>query len=469
MDGTLFAKIWDAHVVRELGDGWSLLHVDRHLLHDLSGGPALAALAERGLAVHDPALVAATPDHAVSSRPGRDGTTYVPGARLWAQLRDRSAAAGVRLYDVGERGQGIVHVMGPELGIVLPGLTVVCGDSHTCTNGGVGALAFGIGSSESTHALATQTLRLQRPKTLRIRCDGALAPGVTAKDLALHIIGKLGADAGTGYAVEYAGAAVEALDVEARLTLCNLTVELGARFGIVAPDERTIAWLRGRPQAPQGDAFDKAAAHWRTLRSDAGAVFDREEAIDASAVVPTITWGTSPEHAIAIDARIPDPAAAPSAEDGAAWSAALAYMGLEGGAPLAGTPVDWVFIGSCTNSRLSDLRAAAAIARGRRVAPHVTAWVVPGSENVKRAAEAEGLRAIFEDAGFAWREPGCSMCVAANGEQVPPKARCVSTSNRNFVGRQGPQARTHLASPAMAVAAAVTGRITDVRDLVAAA
>ena len=468
MGRTLFDRIWDAHVVRQLGEGWSLLHVDRHLLHDLSGGPALAELAARGLPVHDPALVAATPDHAVSSRPGRDGTTYVPGGKLWAQLRDRSAAAGVRLYDVGQPGQGIVHVMGPELGIVLPGLTVVCGDSHTCTNGGVGALAFGIGSSESTHALATQTLRLQRPKTMRIRCDGELGAGVTAKDLALHIIGRLGAAAGTGYAIEYAGSAVQALEVEARLTLCNLTVELGARFGIVAPDEKTIAWLRGRPQAPQGDAFEQAAAHWRTLQSDADAVFDREETIDASAVVPTMTWGTSPEHAIAVDARIPDPASAANAEDRDAWTAALAYMGLEGGAPLAGTPVDWVFIGSCTNSRLSDLRAAAAIARGRHVAPNVTAWVVPGSENVKRAAEAEGLHTVFENAGFAWREPGCSMCVAANGEQVPPQARCVSTSNRNFVGRQGPQARTHLASPAMAVAAAVTGRITDVRTLVAA-
>jgi 3-isopropylmalate/(R)-2-methylmalate dehydratase large subunit len=466
MGRSLFAKLWDAHVVKELGEGWSLLHVDRHLLHDLSGGPALAEVAARGLPVHDPALVSATPDHAISSRPGRDGTTYVPGGRLWAQLRDRSAAAGVRLYDVGQPGQGIVHVMGPELGIVLPGLSVVCGDSHTCTNGGIGALAFGIGSSESTHALATQTLRLQRPKTMRIRCEGRLPEGVTAKDLALHIIGTLGAAAGTGYAIEYAGSAVEALEVEARLTLCNLTVELGARFGLIAPDEKTIGWLQDRPEAPAGAAFERAAAHWRTLRSDADAVFDREEAIDASRVPPTVTWGTSPEHAIAIDARIPEPGAAARAEDGLAWQAALDYMGLEGGAALAGTLVDWVFIGSCTNSRLSDLRAAAAVVRGRHVAPHVTAWVVPGSENVKRAAEAEGLDAVFEAAGFAWREPGCSMCVADNGEQVPPKARCVSTSNRNFVGRQGPQARTHLASPAMAAAAAVTGRITDVRELV---
>ena len=464
MARTLFAKLWDAHVVRELADGWALLHIDRHLLHDLSGPPALAEVTARGLALHDPELAVATPDHAVSSRPGRNGLTYAPGGKLWSALRERSAAAGVRLYDVGQPGQGIVHVMGPELGIVLPGLTVICGDSHTCTNGGLGALAFGVGSSESTHALATQTLRQQRPKTMRIRCDGVLAAGVTAKDLALHIIGRLGAAAGTGYAIEFAGAAVEALEVEARLTLCNLTVELGARFGFVAPDEKTIAWLRGRPLAPAGEAFDAAATYWRTLHSDADAVFDREEAIDAARVPPTITWGTSPEHAIAIDARVPDPAAQ-HGEARDAYGAALDYMGLAANEPIAGTPVDWVFIGSCANSRLSDLRAAAQIARGRHVAAGVTAWVVPGSENVKRAAEAEGLKDVFEAAGFAWREPGCSMCVAANGEQVPPKARCVSTSNRNFVGRQGPNARTHLASPAMAAAAAVTGRITDVRSL----
>ncbi|AOZ02781.1 3-isopropylmalate dehydratase [Cupriavidus sp. USMAHM13] len=460
---TLFDKLWDAHVVRELGDGWALLHIDRHLLHDLSGPPALAEVAARGLPLHDPALVFATPDHAVSSQPGRDGTTYLPGARLWSALRERAAAAGVTLFDLGEPGQGIVHVSGPELGIVLPGLTVVCGDSHTCTNGGVGALAFGVGSSESTHALATQTLRLQKPRRMRIRCEGALAPGVSAKDLALHLIARFGAAAGAGHAIEFAGSAVRALEVEARLTLCNLAVELGARFALIAPDERTIDWLRGRPYAPAGAAFEQAAAAWRTLASDADAVFDRDECIDAAEVVPTITWGTSPEHAIAVDARIPVPAAAGAAAQ--AYADALAYMGLEPGAPIAGTPVDWVFIGSCANSRLSDLRAAAAVLRGCRVAPGVTAWVVPGSVAVKAAAEAEGLREVFESAGFSWREPGCSMCVAANGEQVPPGQRSVSTSNRNFVGRQGPGARTHLASPAMAAAAAVTGRITDVRSL----
>ena len=462
---TLFDKLWDAHVIRELGDGWALLHIDRHLLHDLSGPPALNDVRTRGMALHDPGLVFATPDHAVSSQPGRMATTFPLGGRLHAGLKQLTGAMGVQLFDLGEPGQGIVHVMGPEMGIVLPGLTVICGDSHTCTNGGLGAMAFGVGSSESTHALATQTLRQQKPRRMRIRCDGRLAAGVTAKDLALHLIGRLGAAAGVGYAIEFAGPAVEALDVEGRLTLCNLSVELGARFGMVAPDETTIDWLRGRPYAPQGEAFEAAAAHWRTLASDADAAFDREESIDATAVAPTITWGTSPEHAIAIDGAVPDPARAATATDREAWGAALDYMGLRANAPIAGTAVDWVFIGSCANSRLADLRAAAEVARGRRVAEGVRAWVVPGSENVKRAAEAEGLHELFVAAGFEWREPGCSMCVAANGEQVPPQQRSVSTSNRNFVGRQGPGARTHLASPAMAAAAAVIGRITDVRNL----
>lgn len=465
MPRTLFDKLWDAHVVRELGNGWALLHIDRHLLHDLSGPPAMAEVAARGLPLHNPELDFATPDHAASSQPGRVPGTFPLGGRLHGALRDLSAKSGVRFYDLGQPGQGIVHVMGPELGIVLPGLTVICGDSHTCTNGGLGALAFGVGSSESTHALATQTLRQQKPRRMRIRCDGVLGAGVTAKDLALHLIGRLGAAAGVGYAIEFAGEAVRALDVEARLTLCNLTVELGARFGLIAPDARTVDWVRGRPFAPTGAAFDDAAAYWLSLASDEGAEYDREETIDAAAVAPTVTWGTSPEDAIAIDGTVPDPAQAADDASRSAIEAALDYMGLAPRATIAGTPVDWVFIGSCANSRLTDLRAAADVARGRHVADGVTAWVVPGSENVKRAAEAEGLREVFEAAGFQWREPGCSMCVAANGEQVPPQARCVSTSNRNFVGRQGPGARTHLASPAMAAAAAVTGRITDVRTL----
>ncbi len=462
---TMFDKIWDAHTVADLGDGWSLLHVDRHLLHDLSGGRALEDVLERRLVVRNPQLAFATPDHAVSSAPDRERHGFPAGERLRAGLREKAQATGVRFFDIGHDGQGIVHVMGPELGIVLPGLTVICGDSHTCTNGGLGALAFGVGSSELTHALATQTLRQRRPKRMRVRFDGQPGPGVTPKDLALHLIGRVGASAGTGYAVEYAGAAVRAMGIEGRMTICNLSIEMGAKIGMAAPDDKTFEYVAGRRFAPSGALFDGAVAQWRTLATDDGALFDREEAVDAAAVPPTVTWGTSPEHAVAIDGAIPDPADAADPAQREAWQAALDYMGLTPGERIAGTKVDWVFVGSCSNSRLSDLRDAAAIARGRRVAEGVTAWVVPGSERVKRDAEAEGLDRVFRDAGFAWREPGCSMCVAANGERVPPGQRAVSTSNRNFVGRQGPGARTHLASPAMAVAAAVTGAISDVRRI----
>ncbi len=465
MPQTMFDKLWTSHVVADLGDGWALLHIDRHLLHDLSGGRALEEVDERSLRVRNPELTFATPDHAISSAPGRTAATFAPGEKLFTGLRDRSAEHAIRFFDLGQDGQGIVHVMAPELGIVLPGVTLICGDSHTCTNGGMGALAFGVGSSELVHALATQTLRQRRPRTMRVLFEGATGPGVTPKDMILHVIGQVGAAAGTGYAVEYAGEAVQALPLEGRLTLCNLSIELGAKMGFVASDETTYDYLRGRRYAPKGAAFDAAVAYWRTLATDEGAVFDREVRIDAAAIAPTITWGTSPEHAIGIGERIPDPEHAPDPAHREAWRSALDYMGLEPGQKIAGTKVDWVFVGSCTNSRISDLRAAAAVARGRHVAPGVTAWVVPGSERIKRDAESEGLDQIFRDAGFAWRESGCSMCVAANGERVPPGARSVSTSNRNFVGRQGPGARTHLASPAMAVAAAVTGEITDVRSL----
>jgi 3-isopropylmalate/(R)-2-methylmalate dehydratase large subunit len=461
----MFDKIWDRHVVADLGEGWALLHIDRHLLHDLSGGRALESLTARGLTARNPELAFATPDHAVSSAPGRTAASYPPGAVLHEGLRTMTAANGIAFFDLGQDGQGIVHVMAPELGIVLPGVTLICGDSHTCTNGALGALAFGVGSSELTHALATQTLRQRKPGRMRVRFEGACGPHVGPKDLILHAIGELGAKAGTGYAVEYAGAAVRAMTVEERLTLCNLSIEMGAKMGMIAPDDATYAYLEGRRYAPKGAAFDAAVAQWRMLPSDDDAVFDREAVIDAASVAPTVTWGTSPEHAMRVDGLVPDPDAAADEAGRAAWQAALDYMGLAPGQPIAGTPVDWVFIGSCTNSRLSDLRQAAAVAAGKRVAPGVTAWVVPGSERVKRAAEAEGLDRLFRDAGFAWREPGCSMCVAANGERVPPGQRSVSTSNRNFVGRQGPGARTHLASPAMAAAAALTGAITDVRAL----
>jgi 3-isopropylmalate/(R)-2-methylmalate dehydratase large subunit len=461
---TLFEKIWRAHEVRDLGGGWSLLHIDRTLLHDLSV-PQMEAVAARGLAFASPELLFATPDHTVSSAPGRTGETYPVGARFVNGLRQASALNGVRLFDLDGGGQGIVHVIGPELGLVLPGLTVICGDSHTCTNGALGALALGIGTSEGVHALATSTLRLRRLRQMRLVLNGALGQGVSAKDVILHIIGKLGVAAGVEHAVEFAGSAVRAMGVEARLTLCNLSVELGARSGIIAPDETVFDYLRGRRFAPAGKAFETALATWRKLHSDDGAVFDRDETFDVATIEPTITWGTSPEHAIAIGGAVPDPAREPHLGQRGALEAALAYMGLNPGQPIAGVKIDRVFIGSCANSRLSDLRTAAQLARGRRVASGVSAWVVPGSEAVKRAAEAEGLDRIFLDAGFAWREPGCSMCVAANGEQAPPGARVVSTSNRNFVGRQGPDARTHLASPAMAVAAAVTGELFDVRRL----
>ncbi len=465
MPQTLFDKIWDAHIVRDLGDGWALLHIDRHLLHDLSGSAALRSVKRRGLKVRNPELVFATPDHAVSSAPGRTGTTFPVGARLWSDLKTLSAEAGIRMFDLGEDGQGIVHVMGPELGLVLPGITLVCGDSHTCTNGALGALAFGIGSSESSHVLATQTLRQRKPKRMRIRLGGKLGHGVVAKDLILHLIGKLGAAAGVEHAIEYAGLTIRGLSIEERLTICNLSVEMGAKSGMIAPDETTFAYVADKPFAPEGAVLERAIAAWRKLTSDDDASFDRDEQVDVSNVAPTITWGTSPQHAIGVDQAIPDPARENDATARDNMQAALDYMGLQPGRPIAGTKVDRVFIGSCTNSRISDLRAAAAIARNRRVADGVTAWVVPGSLRVKRAAEAEGLDHIFRVAGFEWREPGCSMCVGANGELVAPGARCVSTTNRNFVGRQGPGARTHLASPAMAVAAAVTGAISDVRRL----
>ena len=465
MAKTLFEKIWDAHVIQDLGDGWALLHIDRHLLHDLSGPPALAEIAKRGLSVRNPELTFAVPDHAVSSIPGRTAGSFDLGARLHSSLKKQAESSGIRFFDLGEKGQGIVHVMGPELGLVLPGATLICGDSHTCTNGALGALAFGVGSSESTHALATQTLRQQKPRLMRVRFEGELGAGVAPKDIILHLIGKIGAAAASGCAIEYAGSAIQAMPIEGRLTICNLSVELGAKYGLIAPDNTTFAYLSGRPYAPQGAALDQAIAYWRTLFTDDDAQFDREVVIDTADVAPTITWGVSPEHTIPIDGAVPVPATQSDPETRKAFAAALDYMGLEAGQPIAGAKVDWVFIGSCANSRLSDLRAAAALARGRHVAPGVTAWVVPGSEQVKRDSEAEGLDKIFRDAGFEWREPGCSLCVAANGERVPPGARAVSTSNRNFVGRQGPGARTHLASPAMAVAAAVTGKLSDVRKL----
>ncbi len=456
---TLFDKLWDSHVIVDLGDGAALLHVDRHLVHDLGGAPAFAELERRGLPVRNPELTFSTPDHVVSSAPGRTGSPHRWADDLIAALRDGSRKRGIRLFDVNQPGHGIVHVIGPELGLTLPGSLVLCGDSHTSTHGAVGALAWGTGTSEIIHVLATQTIVQKRPRRMRITISGGLQPGVEAKDLILAIIARLGASCGTGYAIEYAGPVVERMAMAGRLTLCNMSIEMGARMGMIAPDEVTFEWLKGRRYAPQGALWDKALASWRRLATDPGARFDREEQIDAGAVRPQITWGTSPEQAIALDQRVPDPAQAASADAAASIAQALAYMGLQPGQPIAGTPIDRVFIGSCTNSRLEDLRAAAAALRGRRVAPHVTAWVVPGSEEVRRAAQREGLDQVFTAAGFEWRSPGCSLCVGANAETVAPGQRCVSTSNRNFVGRQGPGARTHLASPVVAAACAIAGSI----------
>lgn len=458
---TLFDKIWRAHVVEELDEGWALLHIDRQLLHDMSGSRSLQEMETRSLLAAQPQLSFATPDHTVSSAPGRSSET----TPLCGRLEDGARRHGIRFFPLGVSGQGIVHVMGPELGIVQPGATVICGDSHTCTNGALGAIAFGVGSSELTHALATQVLMQRKPRNLRIRFDGCLPPHVTAKDMILQAIGKLGAAAGTGYAAEYAGPVVEALSVEARMTLCNLSIEMGARFGLVAPDEKVFTYLAGRRFSPAAAIFDQAVAHWRTLRTDSGASFDHEEVIDVAGLAPQVTWGTSPEQETAVDSIVPfdDEEADPSRRE--AWRDARAYMGLEAGARLAGQRIDRVFIGSCANSRLEDLRTAAVLLGRAHVAPHVEAWVVPGSEDVSRAARAEGLDEAFRTAGFEWREPGCSMCVAANGETAAPGQRVVSTSNRNFVGRQGPGVRTHLASPATAVASALAGEIADPRQL----
>jgi len=462
---TLFDKVWDEHVVERLAAGIDLLHVDRHLLHDLGGGDAMAAVLRAGRTVRNPELAFATPDHVVETRPGRTGGIAPWADEVVERLREQTRRAGVRLYDLGREGQGIVHVIAPELGLSLPGLTIVCGDSHTCTHGALGALAFGIGSSEVQHVLATQTLPQRRPRTMRVHFEGALPPGVGAKDMILALIGRIGTAGGTGYAIEFTGAAVRALELEARMTLCNLSIECGAKVGMVAPDEATFAWIDGRPHAPQGALWHEAVAQWRTLASDAGARYDADVRIACAGLAPHVTWGTSPEHVVAIDQAVPSPVDAPDETRREAWSAALAYMGLEPGQRIQGTRIDRVFIGSCTNSRLPDLRRAARMVQGRRVADHVEAWVVPGSVRTKREAEAEGLDRIFLAAGFQWREPGCSLCVGANGELVAPGQRCVSTSNRNFVGRQGPGARTHLASPEMAAAAAIAGELVDIRSL----
>jgi 3-isopropylmalate/(R)-2-methylmalate dehydratase large subunit len=457
----MLEKIWARHVVAEGPGGHVLLYVDRHLLHEGSTH-AFARLASAGRRVRRPDLAFATADHYVLTSPGPLATD--PEIRSMVDtLARHTADQGVTFFGPGDPRRGIVHVIGPEQGLTLPGLTLVCGDSHTSTHGAFGALAFGIGSTEVEHVLATQTLWQTKPRAMRILVDGHLGFGVTAKDVILTVIATIGAGGGTGHVIEYAGSAIRDMSMEQRMTICNMSIEAGARAGMIAPDETTFAYLEGRPFAPSGDLWKRAVDDWRTLPTDRQAVFDREVRLDAAEVAPTVTWGTSPQDALPITGLVPDPAAISDPSRRQAMERALAYMGLTPGIPLAGIPVDRVFIGSCTNSRLEDLRVVARVVRGRRAV--VPAWVVPGSGQVKQAAEAEGLDRIFREAGFEWREAGCSMCVGMNGEVAREGERVASTSNRNFEGRQGKGARTHLMSPTMAAAAAVSGHLTDVRVL----
>ena len=457
---TLLDKLWQAHEIVRRDDGASLLWVDRHLVHEGSHH-AFAKIAARGLSVAEPELTFAVVDHYAPTR--RNGVPLDPViARMIATLADNARKHSITYFGLDDPRQGIVHVIGPEQGLTLPGLLINCGDSHTSTHGAFGALAFGIGATEVAHVLASQTIWQKRPKTMRITVTGRLGPAVGPKDLALAWIARLGADGARGYAVEYAGPVVEALSMAGRMTLCNLSIEGGARLGMIAPDETTFTYLKGRPYAPAGAGWDAAMKSWSALKTDPDAVFDREETLDASEIAPIVTWGTSPEDALPIDGHVPDPATAPR-EERKQITDALDYMGLRPGQPIAGTPVDQVFIGSCTNARLEDLRVAAAILNGRRA--RVPGLVSPGSMLVKRQAEEEGLDTIFTEAGLDWVASGCSMCVAMNGDMVTPGKRCASSTNRNFRGRQGRGARTHLMSPAMVAAAAVTGTLTDVRPL----
>jgi 3-isopropylmalate/(R)-2-methylmalate dehydratase large subunit len=465
MAKTLFDKIWELHVVEHRPDGTDLLHVDRHVLHDFGSNIAFAKLAASGRIVRSPELTVAVQDHVVSTAQGRRDDSFANGAAFAKALRENTAKHGIQLFGLGDPRQGIVHVVAPELAVALPGATLACGDSHTCTVGGLGTLAVGIGTSEVEHVLATQTLALRRPQTMRVSFDGALKPGITAKDMVLALIARVGIKGGVGHAVEYAGAAIASLPIEGRLTLCNMSIELGARIGMIAPDDATFAYLDGRAFAPKGAAWDRAVAHWRSLPSDPGAVFAKEIAIDAGAIAPHVTWGTNPQQVLPVDGRIPDPATIEDAGLRSSAERALAYMDLRPGTALEDIKIDTAFIGSCTNSRLSDLRAAAAVLRGRKVAPGVRALVSPGSSTVKRDAEAEGLDRVFRDAGFDWRESACSMCAGGNDDAAKPGERCISSTNRNFEGRQGPGSRTHLASPAMVAAAAVAGHIADIRKL----
>jgi 3-isopropylmalate/(R)-2-methylmalate dehydratase large subunit len=469
---TLYEKIWDQHVIEQRDDGTCLVFIDRHLVHEVTSPQAFEALRMAGRKVRRPELTLAVPDHNLPTTARVDAAgNRVPIAdvesRQQLEALERNAPEfGVRYFGATAAQQGIVHVVGPEQGFSLPGTTIVCGDSHTACHGGVGALAFGIGTSEVEHVLATQTLQLRQSKTMEVRVEGDLGPGISSKDLILHIIGVIGTAGGTGHVIEYRGKVFEEMSIEGRLTVCNMSIEGGARAGLIAPDDTTFAYIKGRPLAPKGAEWDAAVAYWRTLHTDPGATFDKSVVIQASDVQPTVTWGTSPEDTVAIGGVVPDPASFADPSKQRAARASLDYMGLEPGQRMNEVEVQNIFIGSCTNSRIEDLRAAAAVLKGRHVHPNIK-WgiVVPGSGLVKMQAEEEGLDKVFIEAGLEWREPGCSACLGMNPDKVPPGERSASTSNRNFVGRQGPGARTHLVSPAMAAAAAVTGRLTDVREL----
>ncbi|QJP16095.1 3-isopropylmalate dehydratase large subunit [Starkeya sp. ORNL1] len=461
---TAFDKIWNAHLVARLDDGRDLVFVDRHVLQETTSAIAFAGLKRSDRPVRHPELTIATQDHVVSTRPGRDEDSYAGGRELMMLMRANAYASRVQHFGIDDPRQGIVHVIAPELGFALPGSILACGDSHTSTVGGLGALGIGVGTSEVEHVLATQTLALTRPRNMRVRFEGKAGTGIFAKDLILRAMGELGVAGGRGCAVEYAGPAIEALSVESRLTVCNMSIELGARLGLIAPDEKTFAYVKGREFAPTGEAYERAVQRWRTLRSDQGAPFERDVLIDCDSIAPQVTWGTTPEHVAGVSEHVPDPATLPDARRRDSIAQALNYMGLEPGTPLKGIPIDVAFIGSCTNSRISDLEAAAYVVKGRKVSPNVRGLVVPGSMSVKREAEARGLDQIFRAAGFEWREAGCSMCVSINDDVVAPGSRCIATSNRNFENRQGPRSRTHLASPVMVAAAALAGHITDIRE-----
>ena len=461
---TLFDKIWGTHVVDRQDDGTCLIYIDRHLVHEVTSPQAFEGLRAAGRQLRAPEKTLAVPDHNVPTTDRSAGIDDEESRIQVETLRQNCADFGVPIFDVDDVRQGIVHVIGPEQGFTLPGMTIVCGDSHTATHGAFGALAFGIGTSEVEHVMATQTLIQAPAKNMRITIKGALPAGVTAKELILHVIGTIGTAGGTGHVIEFAGEAVRGLTMEGRMTMCNMAIEGGARAGMVAPDEVTFDYLKGLPMAPKGGVWEQAVAYWKTLPSDAGAVYDTEVEIDVADIVPQVTWGTSPQDVVAIDGRIPDPAEEADEGKRAAIERSLAYMGLTAGMAVKDVAIDTVFIGSCTNSRIEDLRAAAAVAKGRKVADRVTALVVPGSGLVKEQAEQEGLDKIFLAAGFEWREPGCSMCLAMNADKLEPGQRSASTSNRNFEGRQGRGWRTHLVGPAMAAAAAIAGHLTDVRD-----